>query len=76
MLQQSQDTNLDKIMQDLRMCRNYMVQTLPQYVFVHKVILNALRNLLVKHQATLQRQVTEAAIQVRCAMWGPYSAYV
>jgi len=64
MLQQQQDANLDKIMQDLRMSRNYMVQTVSQYVFVHKVVLDALRNLLVKHQATLQRQATEAAIQV------------
>eukprot|EP00730_Choanoeca_flexa_P003553 TRINITY_DN11441_c0_g1_i1.p1 TRINITY_DN11441_c0_g1~~TRINITY_DN11441_c0_g1_i1.p1 ORF type:complete len:461 (+),score=138.90 TRINITY_DN11441_c0_g1_i1:77-1459(+) len=61
MLQDQQPVDLDDIVKDLRQARNYMVQTVSQFVFVHKVIMDALRNLLITQQALLEKKQMEEA---------------
>jgi protein tyrosine phosphatase len=38
--------NIDECVRTMRMCRNYMVQTEVQYIFIYRAVLDALTELL------------------------------
>lgn len=40
------ELSVDRIVHDMRMCRNFMVQTEIQYMFIYRAVLDALSELL------------------------------
>ncbi|EDQ87186.1 uncharacterized protein MONBRDRAFT_38140 [Monosiga brevicollis MX1] len=55
-VQERAEVNIDAIIGQLRQHRNFMVQTVAQYAYVHKVVLDALNNWLKKHKDIIDRE--------------------
>ena len=52
---------LDPVVRDMRMARNYMVQTVIQYIFIHRALLDALTELLLDTTARAEVIMSERA---------------